>query len=117
MQCIIDQYNKRGFAITNVHKDNKFEQLNNWLASEQVTLITCDVDEHVSTIEHTNRFTKEQICCTRAEKPILHVPKRFLVEVVKRVTMLVNSIPRKGGVHTAPSPRELITGMKLRVGG
>ena len=45
----------------------------------------------------------------------LQVLKRFLVEVVKRVTMLVNLIPRKGGVDMALSQRELITGMKLRV--
>ena len=115
MQCIIHQYSKRGFAITNVHRDNKFEQLNDWLASKQVTLVTCDTDEHLPMIERTNWFLKEQIRCTRADMPFSHVPKRSLVEVVKRVTMLVISIPRKGGVHAVLSPRELITGMKLRV--
>ena len=45
----------------------------------------------------------------------LHIPKRFLVEVVKRVAVLVNSIPMKGGVHVALLPREIITGMKLQV--
>jgi hypothetical protein len=40
---------------------------------------------------------------------------RFLIELVSRVTMLMNSIPKKGGIHRIISPRELITGKKLRV--
>ena len=36
-------------------------------------------------------------------------------KVVKKVTMLVNSISKKGGVHTALSPREIITVKKLQI--
>ena len=115
MQRIINQYSKRGFAIKTLHGDNKFKQLEDWLTSKQVTLVTCDTVEHVPTIEHMNCFLKEGIRCTRADIPFTHVPKQFLVEVVKRVMMLVNLIPRKGGVHAALSPREPIKGMKLRV--
>ena len=31
MQLIINQYSKHGFAITTIHRDNKFEQLDDWL--------------------------------------------------------------------------------------
>ena len=110
MQRIIDQYSKHSFTITTVHGDNEFDDMNDWMTSKKMTCVTCDTDAHVRTIEHTNRFLKEQISCTRANMPFSHMPKFFLVEVVKRVTILVNSIPRKGGVHAALSPREIITG-------
>jgi hypothetical protein len=47
--------------------------------------------------------------------PYKKLPIPFLVELVSRVTMLMNSIPKKGGIHRIISPRELITGKKLRV--
>lgn len=43
------------------------------------------------------------------------LPKQLLIEFVKRVTILVNLIPRKGGVLAAMSSREIITGKKLQV--
>jgi hypothetical protein len=47
--------------------------------------------------------------------PYKKLPIRFLIELVSRVTMLMNSIPKKGGIHRIISPRELITCKKLRV--
>jgi hypothetical protein len=47
--------------------------------------------------------------------PYKKLPVRFLIELLSRVTMLMNSIPKKGGIHRIISPRELITGKKLRV--
>ena len=115
MQHIIDQYSKHDFSITTVHGDNKFNDMNDWITSKQITLVRCDTDTHVPTIKCKNWFLKEQIHCTRVDMPLSHVPKHFLVEVVKRVAILVNLIPRKGGVHAALSPREIITGKKLQI--
>lgn len=50
-------------------------------------------------------------------KRFLIVPKQFLIEVVKRLTILVNSILRKDGIDAEFSPREIITGKKLDVPG
>jgi hypothetical protein len=47
--------------------------------------------------------------------PYKKLPIRFLIELVSRVTMLMNSIHKKGGIHRIISPKELITGKKLRV--
>ena len=41
------------------------------------------------------------------------VPRRFLIEKVKRMTVLVNSIPRKHIVDVAMSPRETIIEKEL----
>ena len=38
-----------------------------------------------------------------------------MIEIVKQVTILVNSLPRAGGVHDALLTRELITGKVLRI--
>ena len=54
MQRIIDQYSKHGFAITTVHGDNEFDDMNDWMTNKKITLITCDTDAHVPTIEHIN---------------------------------------------------------------
>ena len=115
MQCIIEQYSKRGFTIATVHRENQFDDLNEWMTNKKITLVTCDTDAHVPTIERTNQFLKERIRCTRMDIPFFHVPKRLLVKVVKRVTILVKSIPRKVGLHAALSPREIITGKNLQI--
>jgi hypothetical protein len=47
--------------------------------------------------------------------PYKKLPKRFLIELVYRVTMLINYLPKKGGIPRIISPRELVTGKKLRV--
>ena len=41
------------------------------------------------------------------------IPKRFAIEMVKEVTKMVNSLPRKGGVHAIQSPRMIVTGIRL----
>ena len=114
MQRIIDQYRSRGFKVTTVDGDNEFKEMDEWMTDKSITLNTCDTNEHIPTIERTNRFLKERIRCIRMEMPFSHVPRQFLKEVVSRVTILVNSIPRKGGVHAALSPREIVHGRKLQ---
>ena len=90
-------------------------QMNEWMTNKKITLVTCDTDAHAPTIERTNQFLKEMIRCIRMEMPFSHVLKQLLTEVVKRVTVLVNSILRKGGVHAALSPREIFIGKKLQI--
>ena len=47
--------------------------------------------------------------------PFKRLPKRFVIEMVERVTILVNSIPRADGVHDAILARQLVTGKILRI--
>ena len=49
------------------------------------------------------------------DMPFVKIPKRMVIEIVKSVTILINSIPRCGGVHDAMSARELVTGKTLKV--
>lgn len=97
------------------HRDNKFDDLDEWMMDKKITLVTCDTHTHIPTIEHTNQFLKELIQCMRMNMLFSIVPKQFLIEVVKKVIVLVNSISRKGDVHAALSLREIITGKKLQI--
>jgi hypothetical protein len=36
------------------------------------------------------------------------------IEMVNKVTMLVNSLPKQNGIHSVLSPREIVTGKKFR---
>jgi hypothetical protein len=46
--------------------------------------------------------------------PYKKIPKRFTIEMVHRVTMLINSLPKQKGIHSILSPRGIITGKKFR---
>jgi hypothetical protein len=103
--------------VVKIESDGLFEAVRQELQDKpyQVALITCDADRHVETIERQIRFVKERIGSVRMMLPYKKLPIRFLIELVSRVTMLMNSIPKKSGIHRIISPRELITGKKLRI--
>jgi hypothetical protein len=41
------------------------------------------------------------------------IPKRFTIEMVHKVTILINSLPKENGIHSVLSPREIVTGKKF----
>ena len=49
------------------------------------------------------------------DMPFVKIPKRLVIEIVKSVMILVNSLPRCGGVHNTMSSRELVTGKTLKM--
>ena len=71
-------YEKRGFKIKTMHADNEFAPLEEWLNENEITLDTCDTDQHVPEIERTNRFLKERIRCLQMDMPFKRLPKRFI---------------------------------------
>ena len=77
-----------------MHGDNKFDKLKEWAEGEKITLETCDTNSHVPTIERTNQFLKEQIRCIRMAMSFKRLPRRFIMELVSRATILINSIPK-----------------------
>ena len=59
------------------------------------------------------RFVKERIRTVRLDMPYKTVPKRFTIEMVHRVVILMNSLPCKGSLHSVLSPREIVTGKQF----
>ena len=59
------------------------------------------------------RFVKERIRVVRVAMPYKTIPKRFTIEMVHCVIILMNSLPRKGSLHSVLSPKEIVTGKKF----
>ena len=108
-------YKKRGFKVKTMHGDNEFAPLKDWLTKNEVTLETCDMDQHVPQIERTNRFLKGRIQCLRMDMSFKRLPRRFIIKLVKRATIMINSLPLNGGVYDAMSERVIVTGKVLHI--
>jgi hypothetical protein len=46
--------------------------------------------------------------------PYNKIPKRFTIEMVHRITVLINLLPKQDGIHSVLSPREIVTGKKFQ---
>ena len=57
---------------------------------------------------------KERIRTVRVAMPYKTIHKRMTIEMVHRVIILMNSLPRKGSLHSILSPRKIVTGKKFR---
>jgi hypothetical protein len=120
LECILKMtqaYKSRSvFTVVTIEADGAFESIKHELQDEpyNIALSTCDADRHVETVERQIRFLKERIRAVRMMMPYDKLPKRFTIEMVHRVTMLINSIPKQNGLHSIISPREIVTGKKFR---
>jgi hypothetical protein len=120
LECIlkmIQTYKSRSvFTVVTIEADGAFESIKHELQDEpySVILSTCDADRHVESVERQIRFLKERIRAVRMMMPYDKLPKRFTIEMVHKVTMLINSLPKQNGLHSVLSPREIVTGKKFR---
>ena len=57
---------------------------------------------------------KERIRVVQLVMMYTTIPKCFTIEIVYHVIILMNLLPCKGGLHSALSPREIVTGSKFR---
>ena len=120
LACIlkmIQSYGSRGiFTVVSIEADGAFKSIKHELQGKpyNITLSTCDADRHVETVERQIRFLKERIRAVRMMMPYKRIPKRFTIEMVHKVTMLINSLPKNNGIHSIMSPREIVTGKKFR---
>jgi hypothetical protein len=117
---MVSQYQLRGFKVTHILADNAFDCCRSTLEADpfNIKLTTCDKDGHVQIIERAIRFVKDRIRGIRAMMKTLkfkRLPRRFLIEVVYKTVILINSLMRKGGVSEFLSAREIVTGRKLRL--
>jgi hypothetical protein len=114
---MIQSYKSRSvFTVVTIEADGAFESIKHELQDDpyRIALTTCDADRHVETVERQIRFLKERIRAVRLMMPYKRIPKRFTIEMVHKVTMLINSLPKQNGIHSILSPREIVTGKKFR---
>jgi hypothetical protein len=113
---MVQTYRSRSvFNVVTIEADGAFESIKHELQSKpyNITLTRCDTNRHVETFERQIRFLKERIRAVRLMMPYKRLPKRFTIEMVHRVTSLINSLPKQNGIHSVISPREIVTGKKF----
>ena len=110
-------YEMGGFNVKKIYADRVFESCRVELAELGSELICCDKKAHVHFTKRGIFFIKERIRCIRSMLPIgiKRIPKRLMMEIVHATTAMMNSIHRKGGVHTTMSPRTIVTGKRLKI--
>jgi hypothetical protein len=120
LDCIlkmVQTYKSRSvFNVASIEADGAFQSIKHELQAKpfNITLTTCDADRHVETVERQIRFLKERIRAVRLMMPYKRIPKRFTIEMVHKITVLINSLPKQNGIHSILSPREIVTGKKFR---
>ena len=114
LKHIVAEYKTRGFQVCTASGDNAFAPLKEWMLEElDIVLTTCDSDSHVPRVENAIKFVKERVRCVQSEVPFRKLPRRFIIELVKRIVVLINSFARKSGVHSVMSPRQIMFGRKF----
>ena len=112
---IIKRYNQCGLRVTSVCGIDIFGTLKDWLADMHIKIETYNARAHLTTIEMYNRILKKRIKYITYNMPFIKLPRDFLVEVVLQTVSLMNSLPKRGGIHPTLSPRQIFTGNKLCV--
>ena len=100
-----------------IYADRAFESCKTALNEQGITLLCCDANSHVPFIERAIQFVKEKVRCVRSmlSKRIKRIPTRLMRELVMSTVKMINSIRRKGGVHPVMSPRQIITGRRMKL--
>jgi hypothetical protein len=107
---MVSQYQLRGFKVNHILGDNAFDCCKSTLEADpyNIELATCDKDGHVQIIERAIRFVKDRVRGIRAMMRTLkfkRLPRRFLIEIVCKTVILINSLTRKGGLSESLSAR------------
>ena len=92
-----------------------FEPIIDWARQElHLDLITCAADSHVPHAKNAIRFVKERLRSIQCETPFTKFPRRLTVEMLKRITVLINLFRSKSGVYPVMSRRQILFGKKFK---
>ena len=95
--------------------DGTFEPIINWARQGfHLHLTTCVADSHVPRAKNAIILVKERLRSIQCETSSTKFPRRLTIEMLKRVTVLINSFRRKSGVHPVMSPRQILFGKKFK---
>jgi hypothetical protein len=114
---MVQTYESRSvFNVVTIEANGAFECIKHELQAKpyNITLSKCDADRHVENVKRQIQFLKERIRAVRLMIPLSKLPKQFTIEMVRRVTRLINSLPKQNGMHSVISPIEIVTGKKFR---
>ena len=116
IQQIVQDYHVRGFKVVTMFGDKEFDPVIEWVRHQlHIDLVTSAAQGHVPRAENAIRFVKERVRAIQCETPFNRYPKRFTIEMVKRVVVLINLFRRKSGVHPVMSPRQILFRKKFKL--
>ena len=106
-------YAQRGFTVTVMNMDGKFEDLREDIISLDIYLNIVSRNESVPEIERSNRAVKERVRAFVQTLPFKKIPRRVIIEIVKETTFWLNVFPVKNGISRVLTPRTIVTGRTL----
>ena len=110
---VMHLYGSRGFLVTMVDADGKFEAVHGQLATAGSGLNICSADEHVPEVERFIRTMKEWARCMYHSVPFQRFPALLIKEMVMACVFWLNMFPPYDGVSAMLSPHALLAGFTL----
>ena len=107
---VINTYENRGFKITDLHADNKFDID---VLKKEIAPITTHIYgrlEHVGTIERSIRTVKERTRAICHSLPYQRYTKLMVNSMVENVIYWMNSFPSATGASQDLSPATIVLG-------
>ena len=111
LKRVIEQYDNRGFNVTELLVDRQFEGLKRRMS--EVTVNAVSMKEHVPEVERLIRTLKERGRATFANVPFDKIPKRMVAEMMRCIVFYLNAFPWTDGVSQTMSPHTLLEGTYL----
>jgi hypothetical protein len=115
LKHVFDLYAKRGFKITHVHGDGKFEPLLGAIAGPGMSaeLNTVSWGVHVPDVERYIRTVKERTRCVYNTMLFSCMPARMIIEMVYNAIFWLNAFPPADGVSKTEIPRAIIVRQRV----
>ena len=106
--AVIKLYETRGFGITRVEADHKFNCITN--DTLPIPLNVAAAEDHVAEVERSIRTIKEHTRCTVQGLPFKRIPKTIMRAIIQGTHRGLNQFPAQNGVSDTLSPLAIMTG-------
>ena len=106
LKKVYQQYNARGFRITDLHADNEFEKIRTDVLP--VRLHTCGVDDHVPEIERSVQTQKNENRSVCYAMPYRCFPRVMVRELISQGNTFLNAFGSNDSIADGLSPRNII---------
>jgi hypothetical protein len=107
-KTVLDLYQAQAFTVVDIHANMDFECIQNEVRPRLMNLNAHD--DHVGEVKRSIRTIKERVHAYVHSMPFKQLPKMMVVELVRRVVLVLNQFPALDGVSDTLSPLTIMTG-------
>ena len=111
LEKVQTKYNRRGFNITDYHRDNKFAKIEDELLP--ATLHIQAAGQHTEKAERSIRTVKERTRSMVHSTPYRHMPKLMIRNLMEASTTFLNYFPADQGIQGNMTPVMIVDGKIL----